>query len=128
MAGMFDDPTGEISREISAAHKRAFGKGPDSIRSTFLDDMLIVVAKGGITPAERTLLDHGHEEAVRASRRLVEESMDESLRAIVAKATGRDVVSFQSQIMFAPDRVIAVFIFEDDAAGSFGASNGAVES
>lgn len=105
-----------ISSAIVRAHKQAFGKGPESVKATFLDDMLIVVSKGGITATERTMLDHGHDESVREIRRVMEIEMVEPLSAMVSEITGREVINYQSQIMFAPDRVVAVYVFSDTLA------------
>lgn len=78
--------------------------------------MLIVISKGGITTTERTMLDHGQDESVREIRRVMEVEMAAPLSKLVSDITGRQVTAYQSQIMFAPDRVIAVYIFDDTLA------------
>lgn len=121
----------EIARAIVAAHKDALGKGPESIRSYFLDDMLVVVTKGGITAMERTMLDHGNDEIVREIRRVLEVEMTGPLSEAVSEITGREVIAYRSQIMFAPDRVVAVYIFDGplvDGEAANGSSPGAVAS
>ncbi len=105
-----------ISTEMVRAQKKFFGKGPTQAKSYFLDDMLIVVMKGGLTTAEKTLLDCGEEGQVREFRQVFENQTSERLSDIVEELTGRKVISYQSQIMFSPDRVVEIFVFDDEAS------------
>ena len=57
-----------ISREMTAAQKREFGKGPVSTRSYLYDDLLMVVMRDGLTIAEHSMVRHGRAEAVRSFR------------------------------------------------------------
>lgn len=102
-----------ISTEMVRAQKQFFGKGPLKARSYFFDDLLIVAMRGGLTTAEETLLDFGQEDTVRDFRQVFENEMTQRLSGMIEDLTGRKVVNFQSQIMFDPDVVIEVFVFED---------------
>lgn len=66
-----------------------------------------------MTHSERTLIDAGQEAAVRDFRQLFEDHMKADLTAMITELTGREVISYRSQIMFAPDRVVAVYVFDD---------------
>lgn len=105
-----------ISTEMVRAQKRFFGKGPTQAKSYFLDDMLIVVMKDGLTTAEKTLLDCGEEDQVRQFRQVFENQMCERLSDLIEELTGRKVISYQSQIMFSPGRVVEMFVFDDTAS------------
>lgn len=105
-----------ISTEMVRAQKRSFGKGPPQAKSYFVDDMLIVVMKGGLTTAEKTMLDFGEEDGVRAFRQVIDNEMTDRLAETIETLTGRKVVSHQSQVMFSPDRIIEMFVFDDHAA------------
>lgn len=107
-----------ISTEMVRAQKRSFGKGPPQAKSYFLDDMLIVVMKGGLTTAEKTMLDFGEEDGVRAFRQAIDNEMTDRLAETIETLTGRKVVSHQSQVMFSPDRIIEMFVFGDHAAAA----------
>ena len=116
------DPNGDghsllarISTEMVRAKKEYFGKGPTRAKSYFLDDMLIVVMQGGMTTAEQTMLEFGEADKVRDFRQAFENQMTEPLTSVVEELTGRKVLTYQSQIMFDPDRVVEMFVFEDDA-------------
>jgi uncharacterized protein YbcI len=105
-----------ISTEMVRAQKDFFGKGPTKAKSYFLDDMLIIVMQGGVTTAEKTMLEFGEDDKVRDFRQTFENQMTERLTGLVEELTGRKVLTYQSQIMFDPDRVVEMFVFDDDAA------------
>jgi uncharacterized protein YbcI len=52
---------------------------------------------------------------IRQFRQLFENEMTEHLEGLVEEATGRKVVSYQSQVLFDPDIIVEVFVFEDEA-------------
>ncbi len=104
-----------ISTEMVRAQKEYFGKGPTQAKSYFLDDMLIIVMRGGTTTAERTMLDFGQEDKVRDFRQTFENQMTEKLTGMIEELTGRKVLAYQSQILFKPDRVVELFVFDDEA-------------
>ncbi len=54
-----------ISNEMVRAQKTFFGKGPTKAKSYMLDDMLIIVMRGGMTTAEETMLEFGQQDQVR---------------------------------------------------------------
>lgn len=104
-----------ISTEMVRAQKEFFGKGPTRAKSYFLDDMLIIVMQGGMTTAEKTMLDFGEEDKVRDFRQVFGNRMTERLTDMIEELTDRTVLAYQSQILFDPDRVIEIFVFNDNA-------------
>jgi uncharacterized protein YbcI len=104
-----------ISTEMVRALKEHFGKGPVEAKSYFLDDMLLVVMKGGLTTAEKTMLDFDEPDSVRDFRQAFENRMTDHLTQLIEDLTGRNVVTYQSQIMFDPDRIVEIFVFDDTA-------------
>ena len=105
-----------ISNEMVRAQKEFFGKGPTKAKSYMLDDMLIIVMRGGMTTAEKTMLDFGHPDQVRQFRQLFENAMTERLTGKMEELTGRKILTYQSQVLFEPDVVVEIFVF--DSAGS----------
>ena len=102
----------QISNEMVRAKKQFFGKGPEQAKSYMLDDLLIIVMRGGLTTAEQTMLRFGRENLVRGFRQLFENEMTETLTGLVERTTGRRVVNYQSQIMFDPDIIVEMFFFD----------------
>ena len=112
-----------ISNEMVRAQKRFFGKGPTEAKSYMLDDFLLIVMRGGLTTAEKTMLEFGQPDQVRQFRQLFENEMTERLTTMIEDLTGRKVLTYQSQIMFDPDLVVEMFVFDsaadrDDRAAS----------
>jgi uncharacterized protein YbcI len=106
------DLLARLSDEMVRAKKQFFGKGPEQSKSYMFDDLLIVVMRGGLTTAEQTMLRFGQETMVRQFRQLFEDEMTEVLTGLVEETTGRTVVNYQSQIMFDPDIVVEMFVFD----------------
>ena len=104
-----------LSNEMVRAQKRFFGKGPTEAKSYMLDDLLLIVMRGGLTTAEKTMLDFGRPDQVREFRQLFENEMTERLTSMVEELTGRTVVNYQSQVMFDPDIVVEMFVFDSAA-------------
>jgi len=103
-----------LSNEVVRTQKEFFGKGPTRAKSYVLDDMLVVVMHGGLTTAEKTMIGFGEGDLVRQFRQSFENRMTEKLTGLVEDLTGRRVLTYQSQIMFDPDRVVEMFVFDDD--------------
>ena len=103
-----------LSNEMVRAQKRFFGKGPTEAKSYMLDDMLIIVRRGGLTTAEQTMLEFGQPDQVRQFRQLFENEMTERLTDMVESLTGRKVATYQSQIMFDPHLVVEMFVFDSE--------------
>ena len=102
-----------ISTEVVRTQKEYFGKGPVKAKSYLMDDLLLVVMRGGLTTAEKTMLDFDQADQVREFRQVFENEMADRLTALIEDLTGRKVVTYQSQVMFDPDLVIEIFVFDD---------------
>lgn len=107
-----------LSTEMVQLQKEYWGKGPDSAKAYTMDDLLLIVMRGGITVAERTMLQAERQASVRATRQEFENVMADRLTDMVQQVTGRKVLTYQSQVMFDPDIVVELFVFDQDAAAS----------
>jgi uncharacterized protein YbcI len=108
--------TARISTEIVRTLKESFGKGPVKAKTYIQDDFLLVVMRGGVTVAEETMLERGHEDLVRQFRQTYQNEMGDVLVAKIEALTGRKVVNYQSQILFDPHIVMEIFFFEPGGA------------
>ena len=72
--------------------------------------------RGGMTTAEKTMLEFGQADQVRQFRQLFENEMTERLTGTMEELTGRKIVNYQSQVMFDPDVLVEMFVF--DSPGS----------
>ncbi len=62
------------------------------------------------------MLQAGQKDAVRDFRQRFQNEMTERLTGTVEQLTGRKVINYQSQILFDPDIVIEIFVFEEPVA------------
>jgi uncharacterized protein YbcI len=116
--GEVADPSGgsvlaRISTEMVRLQKLYFGRGPERAKSYMVDDLLFIVMRGGVTTAEHTMLEADQENLVRNFRQQFENEMRGRLIAMVEELTGRKVVNHQSQVLFDPDIVVEIFVFDD---------------
>lgn len=101
-----------ISREMVKAMKTYYGRGPTKAKSYLMDDLLFIVMRGGFSEAEQTLLRAGDGDSVRTFRQRFENIMGERLIGTIEQLTGRKVVTYQSQVLFDPDTVVEIFVFD----------------
>ncbi len=113
-----------ISNEIVRAQKHFFGKGPTNAKSYMLDDLLLVVMRGSLTAAERSMIEFGQQDEVRQFRQVFQNGMTERLTGIVEDLTGRKVLGYQSQVVFEPDVVVELVVFDSVAAPEPDAATG----
>jgi uncharacterized protein YbcI len=107
----------EISNAFVRMQKEYWGLGPVRAKSYMMDDLLLIVMRGGLTRAERTMLEFGQHDLVRNFRQTFENKMTVNLTKIIEDLTGRKVLTYQSQILFDPDVVAELFVF-DKVAGA----------
>lgn len=98
--------------------KEYWGLGPVKAKSYMMDDLLLIVMRGGLTRAEQTMLDFDEPDLVRNFRQTFENKMTRNLTAKIERLTGRKVLTYQSQILFGPDLVAELFVFDRAAPGS----------
>jgi uncharacterized protein YbcI len=106
-AGLEDEPTGttaptsvlaDISRRIVKAHAQYYGRGPTRARTMWKDDLVVVILEEIFTRAERTLVDTGHFDKVRATRQAFQDEIGPLFRQLIEQATGQRVRSFLGQV------------------------------
>ncbi len=88
----------DISREIVKIHAQYYGRGPTKARTTWKEEVVVVILEEIFTRAEQTLVDTGHFDQVRASRQAFQDEVEPLLRQLVEQTTGREVRSFLSQV------------------------------
>jgi uncharacterized protein YbcI len=119
----------QISREIVHTQKKAFGKGPTHAKAYMFDDILMVVMRDGLTVAEQTMLGFGQPDLVRNFRQQFENEMTSRLIEVIERLTERKVLTYQSQVMFDPDVIVEIFVFDQTGgyAERFATAEGQIE-
>jgi uncharacterized protein YbcI len=102
----------EISRSVVQLHKESFGKGPTKARTYLSDDLLVCVLQGGFHEGERTLLEHGQEEAVVQQREAFKEALRDRFVELIEGLVERKVVTFISGMDTATETSAEVFVLD----------------
>jgi uncharacterized protein YbcI len=105
---------GEVLAEVSNAVVRLlhdhYGRGPTKAKTYAADQYLLTVLEDTLTTAERTLVAAGRQDLVREARITFSEALSEEFRLAVARATGRSVIAYHTQLTFDPERLFMVFV------------------
>lgn len=101
-----------VANEIVRLKAHYYGKGPTEAKAYQNDDVLVVTLKGGLTTVEKTLLDAGDSALVRQVRLRFQEVMAANFIDAVQRLTGREVLSYMSQVVFDPDFCFEFFVLD----------------
>ena len=117
------DDLGTRLADVTSALVRAkatyYGKGPTKAKSYLNDEYLFCVMEGGLTANEETLLRVGEHDVVRSYRLKWQEIMAPVLMAEVSEIMSRKILSYHSQVLFDPTRLVEMFVLEtEDSPGT----------
>jgi uncharacterized protein YbcI len=101
-----------ISDGLVGLLKEFYGRGPTRTKTYFEDDPVVCLLRGGFTRVEQTLLEGGRGSSVIRQRMEFQELMRERFQAVIASATGRQVIGFMSGNQQDPDIMCEVFILD----------------
>jgi uncharacterized protein YbcI len=104
-----------ISNAITRLHREYYGRGATTARTIIQRNYVITFLDDIYTPIERTLIDAGDHETVKATRLAFQRAMEEKFIAAVEEVMGRKVIAFLSQVHFNPDISQETFILEPQA-------------
>jgi len=106
---------GEMENQLSSAltqwEKEYLGRGSVLVKTDILRNMIIVVLKGVLTPAEQVLAQtrEGRLSVKKIRAELVESGTDQ-LESLVQQITGESVVSFHTDVSTRTGERIMVFM------------------
>ncbi|MEA2472945.1 MAG: hypothetical protein QOE06_860 [Thermoleophilaceae bacterium] len=104
------EPTELISTELERIHQDSYGTGAHRIHTHIVGDRFVLcVVDNHVTVAERTLLDSGQGEAVKATRMAFQEAIGPTFIAVVERAVGRRVEAFVSHVHLDPMFTVEMF-------------------
>jgi uncharacterized protein YbcI len=114
-----DEPGGSLRSALANAmvglKKQYYGKGPTGAKAWVLDDYVFVALEGGLTRNEETLIADGKEDVVRSYRLAFQETVGDVTMRAVAELTGREVLTYHSQIVFHPMRAFEIFVLAPES-------------
>jgi uncharacterized protein YbcI len=107
---------GELNAAITSAlvgvQTEYLGRGPRSASTYHYGHVLVTLMHDVLTPAEKSLMQTGHTDAVHHIRRLFQETMESDFREAVERLTGREVLAFISGNHLDPDIAAEMFILD----------------
>jgi uncharacterized protein YbcI len=101
-----------VSRIVVKAMKELYGRGPTHAKTYFCDEYIFCVMSGGLTRSEETMMRGGEHDSVRDYRLRFQAVIAPELIRRVEDVLGRRVVSYHSQVLFDPDRLIEIFVVD----------------
>jgi uncharacterized protein YbcI len=105
-----------ISRSMVQLLRRSVGRGPTRAKTYWAgSDILLVVLSGGYLQSERTLRETGHGDTVEATRKALQDALEQDMRGIVEELTGRSVVAFLSASSLDPEVSAELFFLRPEA-------------
>ena len=106
----------QLANAMVAMKKEYYGRGPVAAKAWILDDYVFVALEGGLTRNEETLLADGKHDLVRRYRLEFQATMSHAAMNAVAELTGREVLTYHSQIVFDPARAFEIFVLAPEDA------------
>lgn len=105
----------EISKVLTHWEKNYLGRGSVSVKADILRDMVVVVLKGVLTPAEYAVCQEkeGLLSVKKMRNSLVESGVDE-IKEALSTITGIEVVSFYTDLSTISGERIMVFKLSED--------------
>ena len=103
-----------VSNEIVRTMKDLYGKGPTQAKTYFCDEYVFCVMRGGLTRNEETLIRGGEHGLVRDFRLRFQALISPEISRRVEDVLGRKVLSYHSQVLFDPDRLVEIFVLEPE--------------
>jgi uncharacterized protein YbcI len=94
------------------AIKELYGRGPTHAKTYLCDEYIFCVMSGGLSRDEETMIRAGQEESVREYRLRFQAVIAPELIRRVEDVVERKVVSYHSQVLFDPDRLIEIFVLD----------------
>jgi len=104
-----------ISNLVVRVTREYTGRGPTQARTYMQDDLITVVLRETLTKGELRLVENGHGEHVRATRRYFQEAMRDELVTGIEGLTGRRVIAFMSDNHLDPDLAVELLLLEPRA-------------
>lgn len=101
-----------VSHVVVRTMKDLYGRGPTHARTYFCDEYVFCVMSGGMTRDEETMVRGGEHQAVRDYRLRFQAVIAPELIRRVEDVLERKVVSYHSQVLFDPDRLVEMFMLD----------------
>lgn len=105
----------EFNNIIRKLRKDLFGKGPDRIHTVFIDNMVVSILYGNLTPTERFIATtpEGAKMVHTARTTMIKDLYAKSTPKEMEELMGSKLLHLFTDIKIEEDCAVSVFIFED---------------
>jgi uncharacterized protein YbcI len=111
-------PQARVSQAVVRTMKDLYGRGPTHAKTYICDEYVFCVMSGGMTRDEETMIRGGQQDAVRDYRLRFQSVIAPELVRRVEDVLAQKVISYHSQVLFDPDRLIEIFVLDAPGDGS----------
>jgi uncharacterized protein YbcI len=101
-----------VSQVVVRTMKDLYGRGPTHAKTYICDEYVFCVMSGGMTRDEETMIRGGEHEAVRDYRLRFQSVIAPELIRRVEDILGQNIISYHSQVLFDPERLIEIFVLD----------------
>ena len=101
-----------VSHAVVRTMKDLYGRGPTHAKTYLCDEYVFCVMSGGMTRDEETMIRGGEQDAVRAYRLRFQAVIAPEIIRRVEEVLERKVVTYHSQVLFDPDRLVEIFVLD----------------
>jgi len=104
----------QFNEVVRKVRKDLFGKGPDSIKTVFVDNMAMTTLKGNLTPVEKFIIQspEGFEQVHRARTKMIQDHYKKEPPEELEEVMQSKLVHLFSDINIEEDIAVSVFMFE----------------
>ena len=105
------DPLAQICGKVAGAFRRKWGRGPAKTTAHWAGpNILVVLLHNGHTEQEKAIRAAGHVQQLLDGRQVLQQILEDELKAIVANATAREVLTMLSATRLDPDLSAEIFL------------------
>jgi uncharacterized protein YbcI len=99
---------------VRKVRKQLFGKGPERIKTYFIDNLAITILQGNLTPTEKFIArsPEGKEMVHTARTRMIQEVYAQQVPEGLEELAGSKLLYLFNDIKVEDDIAVSVFIFE----------------
>jgi uncharacterized protein YbcI len=101
-----------VSNAIVGLFSECYGRGPTKAKTYMFDDYVFTALEDIFTTVERTLIENGQQDLVRAVRLTFQGAVKDRFMQAVEETIGRRVVAYHSQVIFEPAMSFEIFVLE----------------
>lgn len=104
----------QFNEMVRKVRKDLFGKGPESIKTIFVENMAISTLKGNLTPVEQFIMKtpEGFEQVHKARTKMIQDYYKNNEPNDMEELIQAKLLNLFSDINIEEDIAISVFIFE----------------